>query len=68
MPPERSSWVLVADGERCGIEHDPILLRGEERDSMGGYAGKYLEIDLAKGAISEFHVPAEEQRKFLGGS
>ncbi len=35
---------------------------------MGGYAGRYLEVDLAKGTIEDFHVPAEDQRRFLGGS
>ena len=35
---------------------------------MGGYAGKYLEVDLTRGVISEFSVGEEVLRKYLGGS
>ena len=35
---------------------------------MGGYVGKYLEVDLSRGAITELPIAAEVQRKYLGGS
>lgn len=35
---------------------------------MGGYAGRFLEVDLSHGTISELKVPAEAQRRYLGGS
>ena len=35
---------------------------------MGGYVGRYLEVDLARGAINELPIAAEVQRKYLGGS
>jgi len=35
---------------------------------MGGYAGKYLEVDLTNGTTSEFELGEEVLRKYLGGS
>lgn len=35
---------------------------------MGGYVGKYLEVDLARGAIRELDIPDDVRRKYLGGS
>jgi len=35
---------------------------------MGGYVGRYLEVDLSRQAITELPVPDEVRRKYLGGS
>ncbi len=35
---------------------------------MGGYVGRYLEVDLASETITELSVSPEVQRKYLGGS
>jgi aldehyde:ferredoxin oxidoreductase len=35
---------------------------------MGGYVGRYLEVDLAREAISELPITEAIQRKYLGGS
>ena len=35
---------------------------------MGGYVGRYLEVDLAGGEIRDLEVPEEARRKYLGGS
>lgn len=35
---------------------------------MGGYVGRYLEVDLSSGAVSEFTLPEEVRRTYLGGS
>jgi len=35
---------------------------------MGGYVGRYLDVDLARGAISELAWPEELRRMYLGGS
>lgn len=35
---------------------------------MGGYVGRYLEVDLSRGEITELSITEEVQRKYLGGS
>lgn len=35
---------------------------------MGGYVGRYLEVDLARGEIRDLPVTEEVRRKYLGGS
>jgi aldehyde:ferredoxin oxidoreductase len=35
---------------------------------MGGYVGRYLEVDLSAETITELSVSPEVQRKYLGGS
>lgn len=34
---------------------------------IDGYFGKYLDVSLSDGKISDYHVPNEWHRKFLGG-
>ncbi len=35
---------------------------------MGGYAGKFLQVDLNSGIIEHFSVPEELLQRFIGGS
>ncbi|NIO03093.1 MAG: aldehyde ferredoxin oxidoreductase, partial [Proteobacteria bacterium] len=35
---------------------------------MGGYAGKFLRVDLTSGSNEHFSVPEELLHRFIGGS